>query len=244
MSDDFAVSPLSNREIREYAFNTKRTYGAERRWPVNIVKCLQSGFIPTRFGKKILIYKVVDDKELGTKDARTDFEDGKVVITVKRSVHDKANWGDGRSRMTLAHELAHGVLHYGVTMYRSAGASGTTALSQINAARSAEHQAKVFASAFLIDDEVAATFDSAQEVSTEFLVSLEAAEICWSRVMEKKSSKEYIRELNESFQADTQPVRHQFSYSEKACPECQNPTLIPIGVGLLCHTCGYHETAE
>ena len=60
--------------------------------------------------------------------------------------------GDGRSRMTLVHELGYAVLDFGEAKYRRADASGTTVLSRINASDLAQHQAKVFASAFLIDD--------------------------------------------------------------------------------------------
>src|SRR5262249_6793715 len=155
---------------------------------------------------------------------------------------EKANWGDGRARMTLAHELAHGVLHYGVPMYRASGASGTTELSRTNAAASAEHQAKVFASAFLIHDEVASTLRSALDISTEFIVSLEAAEICSERLNERARSKEYVRRANERFQAEMRPPPSQPNCSEKPCPECKNLTLMQIPFGLLCLTCGYHES--
>src|ERR1700733_6828031 len=48
----------------------------------------------------------------------------------------------------------------------------------------AEHQAKVFASAFLIHDEDA-TGMTAEEISIEFGVSLEAAKICIDRLKRK-----------------------------------------------------------
>jgi Zn-dependent peptidase ImmA (M78 family) len=67
--------------------------------------------------------------------------------------------------------------------HRPGGASGPTTLSKINASESAEHQAKVFASAFLIDDKGAAELESPLEIATEFLVSLAAAEICYERIL-------------------------------------------------------------
>ena len=208
------------------------------------MKYLQCGWIPTRFGRKKLTYRVVDDEEMGTQDGRTEFAKGEVIITVRKSVHEKATWGDGRSRMTLAHELAHGVLHYDVPMYRAYGAAGTTELSERNAAASAEHQAKVFASAFLIHDEFASTLRSVDDISAEFGVSLEAAGICFERLTERTQAKEHVRQVNERFQTDMRPPAHQPSYSEEACRECRNTTLLPIPFGLLCLTCGYHESAE
>jgi Zn-dependent peptidase ImmA (M78 family) len=139
---------------------------------------------------------------MGNRDGKTEFAADSVIITVKRSVHQKAVWGDGRARMTLAHELAHGAMHNGAIMFRNSDAVGTTELSRTNPSESAEHQAKVFAAAFLIDDSIAAFLSSPEEISTEFLVSLEAAEICFERLAEEAEhalSAERVRRSNESF---------------------------------------------
>jgi len=123
------------------------------RHPLNIIRCLQSGKILTRRGRRKLVYRVVDDESMGNRDGKTEFTEEAVIISVKRSVHQKALWGDGRARMTLAYELGHGAMHYGTTLFRNSDAVGATDLSQTSASESAEHQAKVFASAFLIDDQ-------------------------------------------------------------------------------------------
>jgi len=240
--DDYRVPVRADRELREDATQARGAYGTDNRRPVNIIKHLQSGWIPTRKGRRHLIYRVADDAEMGDKDGRTEFTHDTVIITVKKSVHDKAYWGDGRSRMTLAHELAHGVLHYGVTMYRSTNATGTTALSRLNAAESAEHQAKVFAAAFLIDDKVAATLSSPEEISLEFVVSLEAAQICFERLAdeaERALSAERVRLSNEAYQREMRGKQEPtFNYLRDPCGICGKATLIPMGVKALCHTCG------
>ena len=123
---------------------------------------------------------------MGDDDGKTEFADDCVIISVKKSVHDKALFGDGRSRMTLAHELAHGVMHFGAPKFRAGGASGATSLSKNNALKSAEHQAKVFASAFLIHDRQAAQLESAEEISAEFGVSLQAANIAFEKLANEK----------------------------------------------------------
>lgn len=247
MSLDCRVPKRSDKEIRQEAIATRCGYKTEHRRPVNIIRCLQSGWIPTRRGRKELVYEIVDDEQMGRDDGKTEFVDDKVIITVKRSVHQKALWGDGRSRMTLAHELAHGVMHYGVAMFRGTDAAGATELSRTNAAESAEHQAKVFASAFLIDDVVAASFSSPEEISTEFVVSLDAAAICFERLVEEAEhaqSAERVRLSNEEFQAKMRQAtrqrqsQHEFHYNGDFCNVCGNATLIPMGVKLLCHTCG------
>ena len=55
-------------------------------------------------GRKELVYEIVDDEQMERDDGKTEFLENKVIISAKRSVHQKALWGDGRSRMTLAHE--------------------------------------------------------------------------------------------------------------------------------------------
>jgi hypothetical protein len=144
--DDRRVTRRSNRECREIAFKTKEYYRVQGRWPVKVTDILRSGKILTLRGEKKLAYVVVNDDVLGDKDAKTEFENETVRITVKRSVDSQAGWGVDRPRMTLAHELGHGVMHAcdGAVDHRATGATGTTTISKTSAAESAEHQAKVF----------------------------------------------------------------------------------------------------
>ena len=90
--DDRRVTRRSNRECREIAFKTEY-YGIQRRWPVKITDILRSGKILTLRGEKKLAYVVVNDDVLGDKDAKTEFEDGTVRITVKRSVDFSSKLG-------------------------------------------------------------------------------------------------------------------------------------------------------
>lgn len=248
MSEDRRVVRRQDHEIRRLASQTKEDYATPRRRPLNIVRCLQSGTILTCRGRKSLDYRVVDDAEMGMDDGKTEFTSDSVIISVRRGVHQNAIWGDGRSRMTLAHELAHGVLHYGDPLYRESGASGTMSTPRLRLEDSAEHQAKVFASAFLIDDVVVEELTSPDEVSVEFLVSYEAACICFDRVHRAKHRREEgaerVRLANERFQADMRPrEQHQLAYSAQACPECQT-NMLRISFGLLCLECGYSENSE
>lgn len=64
--------------------------------------------------------------------------------------------------MTLAHELGHAIMHPGMAKARRIGAAGRSSINAIPAHRSAEHQAKVFASAFLIDQSYAETLNSSE----------------------------------------------------------------------------------
>ena len=92
MSIDYRVPYRSNKEIRQEAISTKREFKTENRRPVNIIRCLQGGWIPTRRRRKKLEYKIVDDDQMGDDDGKTEFAEDAVVISVKRSVHQKALW--------------------------------------------------------------------------------------------------------------------------------------------------------
>lgn len=204
MSDDWRVTGRSDEEVRTIAERTKAELGVSRRRPVNILRCLESGSVPTVYGRKKLIFRVVNDAELGKHDAKTEFADGVVTITVKRSIRDHAEVGDGRSRMTLAHELAHAVMHHSQTKYRQSGAAGATALAHAKGYQSAEHQAKVFAATFLIHEEDAAAMHSAEEISVEFGVSKRAADIFFERLLEKQErarASERVRKMADEAKA-------------------------------------------
>jgi Zn-dependent peptidase ImmA (M78 family) len=240
MSDDRRVNKRSDRQVREAASRTKQDYGISNRRPVNIIRCLQYGSVLTDQGRKKLIYNVVDDMRMGRVDGKTEFIDGAVVISLKRSIHERAGFGDGRSRMTLSHELAHGVMHLGEPKFRLASATGSTNFSRTNAYESAEHQAKVFASAFLIHDEHAATLTTPEEISEEFVVSLEAAKISFERLeaeKERLAAAERVRQANEEIQKRFRKPAQTLKYLDEPCIGCGKATLIPIGIKVLCHSC-------
>lgn len=69
--DDYLVPKRKNKEIRAEALSAKKFYGTEKRRPVNIIRCLKSGKILTRRGRKNLIYKIVDDELMGNRDGKT-----------------------------------------------------------------------------------------------------------------------------------------------------------------------------
>jgi hypothetical protein len=242
--NDRRVPRRSDGECRGIADQTKRFYVKGRRWPVDIRKILKSGKIPSLCGERRLFYEVVDNHLLSDVDATTKLINGVVVITVKQSVDQKAEWGEGRARMTLAHELGHGVMHAaeGAVDNRATGAGGTTELSKTRASESAEHQAKVFASAFLIDDERALELLSPEEISMEFVVSFEAAEICYERLqaqIERAASAVRVMEINNKFQESMRGRSQKLNYLEIPCVSCKKATLIPIGIKVLCGSCSY-----
>jgi hypothetical protein len=243
--DDRRVARRSNGECRDIANRTKSYYSVERLRPVNIGRVLRSGKVLTLRGEKALIYELVDDGALGLKEANTEqIDDHTIKITAKRTIDFLASCGDGRARMTLAHELGHAVMHAepGAVDHRAAGAAGTTTLSKINASESAEHQAKVFASAFLIHDKHAADLESPLEIATEFVVSLSAAEICFERLQEeaeRATAAQRVMKSNEEFQELMRKLAHPNRHLDVPCISCKRSTLILVGTKVFCETCRY-----
>ncbi|WP_375780741.1 ImmA/IrrE family metallo-endopeptidase [Bradyrhizobium sp. ma5] len=245
--DDRRVTRRSNDECRRIANDTKRYYGTDRLWPVNVGRILRSGKVLTLHGERPLIYECVDDRALGNKDAKTELVDGSIKITIKKSIDSLSTWGDGRARMTQAHELGHAVMHAadGFIDHRASGAAGTTTLSKINASESAEHQAKVFAAAFLINERRASELESPLDIATEFLVSLSAAEICFERILDERDRAAAVKrvlESNREFQAQMRQVaKPAKKYLLARCPACMHRTLVPLGIKVVCDNsgCGY-----
>jgi IrrE N-terminal-like domain len=236
------VPARSDAEIRRIAERTKAEFGVSRRRPVNILRCLESDSVLILYGRKKLVFNVADDEALPGADAKTEFCKGVVIITCGRSVHHRAKLGVGRDRMTLAHELAHAVLHHSVPMFRVVGAAGATDLAKETAHTSAEHQAKVFASAFLIHDEDAVTMPNAQEISEEFGVSLRAAELCFDRLArkaERQKSAERVRKSADDVIALLRgKTQNQPTYLPDPCI-CGMSTLRWDGTKVRCDTCGF-----
>jgi hypothetical protein len=80
MSADKRVPARSDAEIRRIA---ERTKGGIRRSAASSCQHSASGSVLTIYGRKKLIFKVVEDAELDV-DAKTEFAKGVVTITCKR----------------------------------------------------------------------------------------------------------------------------------------------------------------
>ena len=139
---------------------------------------------------------------------------------LKQSVRDQALIGDGRARQMLAHELGHAVMHDGVPMSRRTGASGIGSPKWLKAFESAEHQAKVFAPAFLINDTIAGRASSPDDISVESGISLESANIYFEELTEhrnhEKSAAAVLRMADE-LRALTKPALPKTHYLNEIC---------------------------
>ncbi len=239
MTDDFLVKRRSDSEVRQIAKRARAYLGFANGGRVDVVACLRKETIWTVSGVKRLMVKVLPDIELGTADALTSHTEELILIAFKQSVYRAAVLGEGRARNTVAHELGHAVIHNRSMMPRRAG--GNDKYRWLRPYESAEHQANVFAAAFLIDDDGAKSLDSAEKVSIQFGVSLKCAEIYYKEILERRDrgrAAEKMRKLASSFSAEVKhPHTHDLRFLASPCPKCGERKVFPVGSKYMCHHC-------
>lgn len=177
---------------------------------------------------------------MGTADGMTSHGKDFVAIAIKQSVHDAAFMGDGRARNTLAHELGHAVMHNGVEMPRRALGNVTPKWLKSKPFESAEHQVRVFAPAFLINDLIAETLTGANDISVEFGISLESATIYFEELTAlrgRDAVAEKIRRIAEEFRESVKPVISKQHFINDVCTGCGRQTVFPVGAKFMCQTC-------
>jgi DNA-directed RNA polymerase subunit RPC12/RpoP len=235
VSADYPVTGRSDSVVKATAKKARASFAIVREGRVDLTATLQQETIWTTFGRKNLGFEVCDDKELPRSEGVTEFRPGAVTIKLKRSTFERLKVGEGRAANTAAHEIGHAVLHDGPPMHRLALAGSK--VHWIRPYESAEHQAKVFAPAFLIDDRIAENLPNAEEISVAFGVSYESAEI-WIRERQEERKRpqiaENIKRFATEFGATNEPT---MSYLSARCPNCGERTIFPVGVKYMCQTC-------
>ncbi len=241
MTDDYLVRGRSNQSLVEEARRVAKEYTDEKGW-VDIVGLVTSGHVETVFGPKRLILELRPDRSMDGKDGFTSFSPRVVTITLRETVFSLAKEGEGRSRQTLAHELGHAVLHNGAPKARATGAVGSTP-SWIRPFESAEHQAKVFAAACLIDPRRAANALSAAALADACGVSLRSAEIAYEQYVsgpaEKAKSFARIDQLVASLRNNGPANSRRTAALGEPCPVCSERALTPFGNKHSCLNCGF-----
>src|SRR5687768_693091 len=103
MMDDLRVRPRSAKEIEQVSLDWRHTLGIADTWAPDMVRLLESELPRVLGGGFALVVR--DDCQMEDAEAYTEFNPAH--IAVKSSVYHLARKFDGRSRMTLAHELGH-----------------------------------------------------------------------------------------------------------------------------------------
>jgi hypothetical protein len=262
MANDYIVKERSNDECRDLAKKARTWFGQGDAHYVHICECLTKGEVWTVYGIRHLVLEIKPDAEMGEDDAFTAYAAGAVTITAKQSCWAGAKQGQVRHRQTLAHELGHAVeghaeMRAGTPMARGQGAAGKfmapkdrpstyRSAEGLPASKSAEHQAKIFAPAFLINDRIAETLSSANEIALAFGISQQSAEIYFEQLTKRRNKKESAKRVRQmadetivilssrkSVPVKPIPIR----YMASACPACGERKMLPSNLGFQCQNC-------
>jgi hypothetical protein len=262
MAFDHLVKERSNDNCRALAKEARAWFGQGDAQYVDICECLTKGEVKTAYGVRRLVLEIKPAGELKGDDAVTTYVAGIITITVEQPCWDGAERGQVRPRQTLVHELGHAVqghveMRAGVPMARRHGAAGKyvapsdrpstyRSAEGLPASKSAEHQAKVFAPAFLINDRIAETLSSASEIALAFGISQQSAEIYYKQLNERRNRKQSAQRVRQMADdaiavlsgrkpaaAKLIPVR----YMTGACPICGAGKILPTNSGFQCQNC-------
>ena len=137
----YMVEPHGRKSIRALATSFRRSLGEMDQLHFPIVKLLD--FMTVHFPN--FDYEIVEDDELPWNEhAQTDITTGH--IRIKQTIYERACNGEGRDRMTIAHEIGHFFMlcFCGFTLTR------TYDNAKIPSFKDPEWQAKCFAGEFMI----------------------------------------------------------------------------------------------
>ena len=166
-NDDYMVEPRRDSEIRENGKRLRNFLGLTDADLIDVLILEKVTEIWTEKGVKPFRLEVVPDENVPDNSGLTTYDGSEILVRIPRSVRHDAFMGHGYARYTLAHELGHATQHLNKLML---GASmprrrvGNVKPDWIPKFRSAEHQAMVFAAAFLINDDSARRMSSPDEM--------------------------------------------------------------------------------
>jgi hypothetical protein len=240
---DYKVVARSDKQVRDALQRARAAFGVPLTSPVNVWRWIRSDTVLTVEGVRCLSYITVSDRDMGDSDGTTLFEKGRIVISVKKSVDDRAHFGEGNAKMTLAHELSHAVLLHdcgpNAPMHRKTLASGRH-VGYLRSFESAEHQAKVGASAFLIVDELFEQVTDAKELAVTAGITESAARVYIERrqrlassAADKASVAETLRKFFDRPKLDMSGQK----FIAAVCKNCDRRTIVDIDHSFQCLTC-------
>lgn len=168
MSEErYRANPVSRMDIRNYAKALRKGLHLEAAEYVDIVRLMEYVF-PEAFKRYNFSFEVLTKEELGRNHGLTDPRSGKIFI--REDVYEGACRGNGRDRLTIAHELGHFLLHDGITL----GLARVGVDESIPTYCDPEWQASAFAGEFLMDHDIIKSM-SPEEVANRCGVSYQAA---------------------------------------------------------------------
>ena len=158
------AAPLSNAAIRNYAWHVREAFGLTQTARVDVEAIIDFA-LPRALAD--FEYEVMEEGRMGSNHGLA-IPDRKAMI-IRADVHEGACEGRGRDRFTVIHEVGHVLLH---TSDRLMLRRGT---GPIKTYCDPEWQADAFAGEFLAPRRLAPPGASAQELASNFGISLDAA---------------------------------------------------------------------
>jgi Zn-dependent peptidase ImmA (M78 family) len=187
-NEDYPVKAISDSDIEKTALSFRlrtNTLGILAPNIVNLIEKLIGPGLPLE-GVRLIIES---DQKMG-KDLALSLVNEK-ILKIRSSVYDGALSGNPRDRFTIAHEIGHFALtHGGAPKHRVA--AGNQKLNYIEASKSAERQANVFAAALLMPREQVRRFSSPTDIAAQMHVSLSAAKIRFEQIAPKTTPPDII----------------------------------------------------
>jgi hypothetical protein len=244
MSDDYKVGGRSNAEVKTFAKRVREYLNISSDNYIDVLKLESVDDILTEFGPKPFRLQAVSDAELPEDAGITTFDGTRILVRIPRRIRRDALLGHGYARFTIAHELGHAALHLpslkaGASMPRRR--MGNVKPEWIPKYQSAEHQAMVFAGAFLINDETARRLQSADEIAIQFGLSLDAARIYFEQMLEEIERPIVAKRIRQSA-AELKaivavPRTPEMSFLSDPCSACGRQKLFPVGHKYMCQAC-------
>jgi hypothetical protein len=238
MSGDYPVEGRSDAQIRDIAKRLRSSFAVLTDDAVDLIACLKKTTITTEYGIKRLEFRRGADHEMVGSNGITFFDRSTVTVLLSERTWEDLKFGDGRARNTVAHELGHAVMHQGPPMHRGVVEAGRT--RWLAPYRSAEHQVKIFAPAFLVDDAIALKLGDKIEIAIHFGISEESANIYLRelrRPEERRRVAQKLRDYSLAFDSQNIEAKTAMHFLREPCLNCGQLTLFPVGVKFMCKTC-------
>ena len=243
MSDDYRVDGLSNDKVRAAGKQARRFLGIADADYVEVLDLEGVTEIWTVLGPKPFQFRVAPDADLPRDFGVTSYDGHGILTQIPECIRRDASLGHGYARFTIAHELGHGALHtrklqQGATMPRRR--LGNVKAEWLPKFHSAEHQAMVFAAAFLINDDTARRLKSADDIAVQFGLSLEAARIYFEDMleeMERPAAAKRVQKLAAAFKNSVIDKEKPITFLVDLCPACGQQKLFPVGAKFMCQAC-------
>lgn len=151
MAKDYHIRGFNTPQMAKIADHYRKLLGVENAEHISIVELIEFELRKHYEGFRLVVKA---DKDL-VDPAHTDFENNQIVV--KESIYVSAHEGDAYSRMILAHELGHYLLHGkrgNVVMHKSKDGSYES-IKGLNSTESTEDQADMFATLFMVKPSIA-----------------------------------------------------------------------------------------